>query len=60
MAVHVVVVVEEHRAEGAGVFDRAEPARGPMVFSTLHIVLTAALTGVVALIVGIWRLPRKR
>lgn len=31
-----------------------------MVFSTLHIVLTAALTGVVALIVGIWRLPRER
>lgn len=31
-----------------------------MTFSTLHIVLTAALTGVVALIVGFWRLPRER
>jgi hypothetical protein len=31
-----------------------------MTFTTLHIVLTAALTGVVALIVGMWRLPRKR
>jgi hypothetical protein len=31
-----------------------------MTFTTLHIVLTAALTGVVALIVGIWRLPRER
>jgi len=31
-----------------------------MVFSTLHIVLTAALTAVVALIVGMWQLPRER
>jgi hypothetical protein len=31
-----------------------------MVFSTLHIVLTAALTAVVALIVGILWLPRER
>ena len=27
MAMHVVVLVEEHGTEGAGVFDRAEPAR---------------------------------
>jgi hypothetical protein len=31
-----------------------------MVFSTVHIVFTAALTGVVAVIVGMWRLPRER
>ena len=31
-----------------------------MTFTTLHIVVTAALTAVVALIVGIWRLPRER
>jgi hypothetical protein len=31
-----------------------------MTFTTLHIVLTAALTGVAALIVGMWRLPRER
>jgi hypothetical protein len=31
-----------------------------MVFSTLHIVLTAALTAVVALVVGFLRLPRER
>jgi hypothetical protein len=31
-----------------------------MAFSTLHIVLTAGLTGVVALIIGLWRLPRQR
>ena len=31
-----------------------------MVFSTLHIVLTAALTALVALIVGMWLLPRER
>src|ERR1700736_645412 len=31
-----------------------------MTFTILHIVLTAALTGVVALIVGMWRLPRER
>jgi hypothetical protein len=31
-----------------------------MVFSTVHIVLTAALTGALALVVGIWRLPRER
>jgi hypothetical protein len=31
-----------------------------MTFTTLHIMLTAALTGVAALIVGMWRLPRER
>ena len=31
-----------------------------MTFTTLHIVLTATLTGVAALIVGMWRLPRER
>src|SRR4051812_49696160 len=31
-----------------------------MTFTTLHIVATAALTTVVALIVGMWRLPRER
>jgi hypothetical protein len=31
-----------------------------MVFSTLHIAFTAALTAVVALIIGLWRLPRER
>jgi hypothetical protein len=31
-----------------------------MVFSALHIALTAALTGVLALLVGLLRLPRER
>jgi hypothetical protein len=31
-----------------------------MTFTTVHIVLTAALTAVAALIVGMWRLPRER
>jgi hypothetical protein len=31
-----------------------------MTFSVLHIVLTAVLTGVVALVVGFLRLPRER
>ena len=31
-----------------------------MTFTTLHIVLTAALTAVAVLIVGMWRLPRER
>jgi hypothetical protein len=31
-----------------------------MVFSALHIALTAALTAVVALVLGLWRLPRQR
>jgi len=31
-----------------------------MVFTATHIVLTATVTGVVALVVGIWRLPRER
>jgi hypothetical protein len=30
-----------------------------MTFTALHIALTAALTGVVVLIVGFWRLPRE-
>jgi hypothetical protein len=29
-----------------------------MIFSTVHILLTAAITGGVALVVGFWRLPR--
>jgi hypothetical protein len=31
-----------------------------MIFSAAHILLTAALTGVVALMVGLWRLPGER
>ena len=31
-----------------------------MVFSAMHIALTAALTGVLALLVGLLRLPRER
>lgn len=30
------------------------------MFSALHIAFTAALTAVVALIIGLWRLPRER
>jgi hypothetical protein len=30
-----------------------------MIFSTVHILLTAAITSAVALIIAVWRLPRR-